>query len=285
MKTVLPKQCDWIQDSASHFDPERSTVTTRSGTVLKYDYLVLAMGLQLNYNQIKGCVDALQNDPQVCSIYSPKYVTNVRTAIDSLKSGNAIFTFPNTPIKCAGAAQKICYLTEEIISKKGLRDKVQFIYNTAPGAIFANPYYAEALQKLVVSRNIHWNKLRNLVEIRSDKKEAVFEIMDNGKGSGKTDTFQYSMLHVAPPMSTPSELWDTPLVDKTNFVDVNKSTLQHTKFKNVFALGDCANTPTSKTAAACSSQIYVVAKNLQLVMNGKDPDIKYDGYTSCPILV
>jgi len=61
------------------------------------------------------------------------------------------------------------------------------------------------------------------------------------------------MLHVAPPMSTPSVLWNTPLVDQTNFVTVDKHTLQHVKYKNVFALGDCASAPTSKTGAACST--------------------------------
>jgi NADH dehydrogenase FAD-containing subunit len=285
MQAVLPKHCVWVQDSATEFDPDNCTVTTSNGTVLKYDFLVVAMGLQLNYHQIKGCTDALDSDPAVCSIYSPKYVKKVRTAVDSLSSGNAIFTFPNTGIKCAGAAQKICYLSEEIISKKGMRNKVKFIYNTAPGVIFTNPYYAAALEKLADSRNIHWNKLRNLIEIRSEKKEAIFEIMENGCSTGKTEIFKYSMLHIAPPMSTPSQLWKTPLVDKTNFVDVNKSTLQHTKYKNVFALGDCANTPTSKTAAACASQVSVASKNLQMAIDGKDPEKKYDGYTSCPLLV
>ena len=51
-------------------------------------------------------------------------------------------------------------------------------------------------------------------------------------------------------MSSPRELWNTPLVDETRFVNVNKDTLQHNKYKNIFAIGDCGNTPTSKTAAA-----------------------------------
>jgi len=62
---------------------------------------------------------------------------------------------------------------------------------------------------------------------------------------------QYSLLHVTPPMSTPSVLWDSPLVDKSNYVSVDKHTLQHVKYKNVFAVGDCSTAPTSKTAAAC----------------------------------
>lgn len=40
------------------------------------------------------------------------------------------------------------------------------------------------------------------------------------------------------------------LSNDAGFVEVNKDTLQHVKFPNVFAIGDCSNTPNSKTAAA-----------------------------------
>jgi len=65
------------------------------------------------FGQVIGCQDAIDNDPSVVSIYSSKYVQKVKPAVESLKDGNAIFTYPSTPVKCAGAAQKICYLSEE----------------------------------------------------------------------------------------------------------------------------------------------------------------------------
>ena len=40
------------------------------------------------------------------------------------------------------------------------------------------------------------------------------------------------------------------LVDAAGFVDVDAETMQHVKYKNVFAMGDCANLPTAKTGAA-----------------------------------
>lgn len=45
------------------------------------------------------------------------------------------------------------------------------------------------------------------------------------------------------------------LTDASGFVDVNKETLQHVTYKNVFALGDCSSVPTSKTAAAVGKYI------------------------------
>jgi len=60
-------------------------------------------------------LEALEDpNSDVCSVYAPEYAGNVHPAIDRLKAGNAVFTFPVMPIKCPGAAQKICYIAEEI---------------------------------------------------------------------------------------------------------------------------------------------------------------------------
>jgi NADPH-dependent 2,4-dienoyl-CoA reductase/sulfur reductase-like enzyme len=40
------------------------------------------------------------------------------------------------------------------------------------------------------------------------------------------------------------------LVDAAGYVNVNKETLQHMNYKNVFGIGDCTNIPVAKTAAA-----------------------------------
>ena len=70
-------------------------------------------------SQVKGLKEALQRDPQVCSNYHPSYVLKTFPALEATQNGNAIFTVPNTPIKCAGAPQKIMYLGEEIFRKVG----------------------------------------------------------------------------------------------------------------------------------------------------------------------
>jgi NADPH-dependent 2,4-dienoyl-CoA reductase/sulfur reductase-like enzyme len=48
--------------------------------------------------------------------------------------------------------------------------------------------------------------------------------------------------------------WDfvakSALADQAGYVDVDQSSLQHKKFKNVFSLGDASSLPTSKTMAA-----------------------------------
>ena len=65
-------------------------------------------------------------------------------------------------------------------------------------------------------------------------------------------------------------LKNSPLSDAAGFVNVNKDTLQHVKYPNVFSLGDCSNVATSKTAAAVAAESEVVRRNLMSYVNGKE---------------
>lgn len=58
------------------------------------------------------------------------------------------------------------------------------------------------------------------------------------------------MLHVTPPMGPNSAIKSSLLADGSGWLNVNKETLQHMKYPNVFGIGDCTNLPTAKTAAA-----------------------------------
>ncbi len=52
MFQVLPKDAVWIQDEAVGFDPDNNLVRVGSGDELEYEYLVIAMGIQLNYHKV-----------------------------------------------------------------------------------------------------------------------------------------------------------------------------------------------------------------------------------------
>ena len=80
---------------------------------------------------------------------------------------------------------------------------------------------------------------------------------------------QYDMIHVTPPMGPPDCLLGSPISDGNGFVDVDKITMRHKKYPNIFALGDCANSPNGKTAAAVAGQSGVIKENLFALLNGK----------------
>ncbi|XP_067874438.1 sulfide:quinone oxidoreductase, mitochondrial isoform X2 [Heterodontus francisci] len=278
--SVIPSGVTWIKSSVQEFDPDKNLVRTDDGKEVSYKYLIVALGLQLQYNKIKGLPDGF-NENKIGSNYSVDFVEKTWRALQDFGEGNAIFTFPNTPVKCAGAPQKIMYLSEHYLRKTGKRPKANIIYNTSLPVIFGVKKYADVLLGIVEARNIDVNYRLNLIEVRTDKREAVFETLDY---PGETKTFQYEMLHVTPPMGPHDVIQKSALADAGGWVDVDKENLQHKKYLNVFGIGDCTNLPTSKTAAAVAAQSAILSKTISLVMKNQKPTDKYDGYTSCPLV-
>ncbi|CAI2352388.1 unnamed protein product [Caenorhabditis sp. 36 PRJEB53466] len=272
---------------------KQSDLIPKNATLIKdkacdeifYDYMVVAVGLQLRFDMIKGAVEALET-PGVCSNYSPFYVEKHFREASNFKGGNAVFTFPNTPIKCAGAPQKACYITDSILRQRGVRDKARMIYATSLKRLFGIESYLRSLEEVARDKEIDVRTRRNLIEVDSNQKIAIFELMDeDSRPTGKTEKIEYSLLHIGPPCSSPEALRTSELADKSGFMDVDPGWLQSKRFQNVFGVGDCMNTPNAKTAAAVSSHLKTIERNLSQVMNGNPPCTRYDGYASCPLVV
>lgn len=275
----IPNGSTWIKDRVTEFDPDANQVVTNSGKRIGYDFLVVCPGIQIDWDKIKGLPESIGKDG-VCSNYSYEYVDKTWEFIRKTKQGNAIFTQPNTPIKCGGAPQKICYLAEDYFRINGLRDKIEVKFITASPTIFGSPYYAPTLAKHCEDTGIITKFKMNLTEIRPNSKEAVFQNLDTGDEVIE----HYDLLHVTPPMSSPDFIKRSPLANSAGWVDVDKETLRHTKFENIFGLGDASSLPTSKTGAAIRKQVPVVVENLLNQRNGKPLTAKYNGYTSCPLV-
>lgn len=102
LASLVPNHISLIAENVKAFSPTSSSITTTTGRDVTYDTLVVAAGLQINYDAIKGLPAALA-DPNsgVSTIYSSS-CDKVWTDIENLKSGNAVFTQPSGIVKCAG---------------------------------------------------------------------------------------------------------------------------------------------------------------------------------------
>lgn len=279
MVDVIPQGVEWIRDRVMAFEPEHHAVVLASGRRVTYEQLIVAPGIQLDWHKIEGLEGHVGKDG-ICSNYSYETVDSTWQNLRELKGGVALFTFPNTPIKCAGAPQKIMWLAEHHFRRRGIRDKVEVHY-AAPGArIFGVDKYARALEKLVSERDVKTHFRRNLVAVRPKSKEAVFENLDDKS----TETIRYDMLHVTPPMSAPDFVKRSPLANAEGWVDVDMYTTQHVRYPDVFSLGDASSMPNSKTGAAIRKQAPVLVENLMAHRAGKPLEARYDGYASCPLV-
>ena len=278
--SVIPAGTTWIQQMVSGFKPEENKVTLADGTDVGYDYLIAAPGIQLNWGEIKGLKENLGKNG-VCSNYSFETAPYTWECIQKTRSGKAIFTNPHTPIKCGGAPQKIMYLAADYFKKHGIDSQVEFW--SGGTRVFGVEKYENTLKKVIARYGIHTQFFVKLDEIDGPNKKAKFV----GIGEANKDQeywVEYDMIHVTPPQSAPDFIKKSPLANAAGWIDVEKHTLQHAIFKNIFACGDAAALPVSRTGAAIRKQAPVLVSNLLAVMKGKSMSASYDGYSSCPII-
>ena len=283
MKQVMPKGATWIQDAAAEIDPENNTVTTQSGDTFGYEFLVMAAGLQLNWDGIPGLADSVgQPGTGVVSNYSYDTCESTWDAIqDFPQGGTALFTEPTMGVKCGGAPQKIMYLSDDAFRRQGVREGSRIAFMKAKGSLFSSRPYEETLYEVVERKGIELNLMTELTALEPSSKQATFQHLE----SGEEMTIDYDMIHVVPPMQAPDFIVESPLSDEEGFVSVDPGTLQHTEYDNVFGLGDNSNLPTSKTGAAIRKQAPVLVDHLTATMNGTEPSNgTYSGYTSCPLV-
>ncbi|WGK94420.1 MULTISPECIES: FAD/NAD(P)-binding oxidoreductase [Flavobacterium] len=303
----IPQNTTWIKEAVVTFSPEKNTVACTNGTEITYDYLVVCPGIQLDWKKIDGLTETLGKN-EVSSNYSFNTAPYTWELIKNFKGGTAVFTNPATPIKCGGAPHKIMYLACDYWRKKGILDQCDVHYVSGAGVIFGVPEYAETLKKKVAQYNIKVHFGANVTAIDGKSKTIFFESKEQPKDlETKFSTLQascygitenqaeasiskvslnFDICHTVPPQSAPDFIKKSPLADANNplgYVEIDKHTMQHSRFKNIFALGDCTNAPCSKTGAAIRKQAPVVVENLLQLIANHPVTASYDGYSACPI--
>lgn len=283
---VIPSGVKWIQESVAKIDAVSQTVELQNSKKIHYDFLVVATGLILRWDKIEGLGNHL-GSRGICSIYDFNQAEATYNMIKNFDGGEALFVMPPTPIKCAGAPQKIMYLAEEIFRECKIRERTNVTFAAAGKVIFGIPEFAKPLEAIVKERNIITKFSHKIVGVDAENQMAVFEVPQSD-GSVKKESLKYDLLHLVPPMSAHSFIAESDLAvqdgDQKGWLSVDKFTLQHTKYKNIFGVGDVTGVPNSKTGAAVRKQYPVVVQNLLSVMKGAEPTAKYDGYSSCPLV-
>ncbi|KAJ9209427.1 hypothetical protein DTO166G4_8960 [Paecilomyces variotii] len=286
LDSLVDPKLKFYNDSVSQFTPEENIVKLGNGEQVSYEQLVVAPGITLNIDSIKGLPEALANpDALVASIYSYDTCDRVFENVKKFQKGDALFTQPTGVIKCAGAPQKIMWLALDHWKRAGLYNpsnpssgSIQISFATGLPGMFGVPKYSKTLEELRKERGVEGLFQHDLVAIEGNT--AVFARPDGQEQVKK----HFDFLHVTPKMGPHAFVKNSPLADAAGFVAVDQATTRHTKYSNVWSAGDASSLPTSKTAAAITSEAPVLVRNLLQTMEGKELDAAYDGYTSCPLL-
>lgn len=292
----MPSGAKWVKDSAVFVDTQKNVVKTAKSGDIAYDFLVVAPGLQINWNAVEGITyDTIGQGDAYC-IYDHAAAVKTWQGIQKFveKGGRGVYTDTYTKHKCGGAPKKICLLTEHRFRKNGNRDKASFEFYTASKELYDVPYFTPRLLQIYKQRGIGLNLNTRVKGVDTAAKKVYFTRTAKNPDTNKVESIDfvkdYDFLHFLPPMSAPDFIKESGLSDTEGshaaegWVATDKETLVHKKFNNIICLGDVAGIPTSKTSAAIRKQVPIAAKNLCRLMEGKAPEFKYDGYAACPII-
>ncbi len=286
---LQPAGVEWVRDMVTAFDPAANAVVTARGQRIAYDYLVVAVGTHQDWERIEGMDLKAIGHNGLTSVYPSAAAAAATWAeMDRFrqKGGQAVMTLPATPIKCAGAPLKMTFMVRDRLAQAGTLAQSQVDFYSSLPSVFG----VKAVNDNVLQR---WQALgvgvqftQSLQAIDIGARRATFVRPD-----GTRTEVPYDFLHVAPPMRAPDAVKNSDLAWKEGpmaaggWLEVDKSTLQHRRYPNVFGLGDINGTPRGKTAATVKKSAPLVAQHLADVIAGREPGQKFDGYTSCPLIV
>jgi sulfide:quinone oxidoreductase len=282
-ESVTPQGVTWIHDAAAGIDAAANTVTLASGSTVAYGQLVVCPGLQYDWDAVPGLAEAVRS-PSGASHYEFDLAPKAWTLLSRMTSGTAVFTMPAGPIKCGGAAQKPMYLACDYWREQGLLDRIRVVMVQPYPTVFGVPEVDRELDRKIAEYGIELRTNSELVGVDAAGQTATIRDL----AAGTVEDLHYDVLNAVPPQSAPDWLKATDLPaagDTGGFVEVDRQTLRHLRYPNVWSLGDAAGTTNSKSGGALRKQTKVVAKNLVAARKGKRLPAKYNGYSVCPFTV
>jgi len=298
---LLPDNVKWLQESVVAFDPKNNLIHTDKSAELKYDFLVVALGVEYDYSRIKGLNSGMIGKDGISSVYFNDTIKGSAKGGDITKEWfsqiynkalkkevKVICSEPDTPIKGVGTSLDILFLGNDIVKGNGplfkndVHKNVKFTFAKADKKIFAIKGFDLAINKEIDSqKNIDTLLGYNLIGIDAKKKLATFSMKD------KELKIKYDFIHITPAMQAPKVLRDSPLSIKEGkykgYLAVDKKTLQHLEYKNVFGLGDVLGISLGKTGGSAQKQSVVIQDNVALAIEGKKLSMEFSGYTISPI--
>ena len=286
-RDYVPSGVELIEEAVAEIDPEGRKVVTATGKPVPYDYLIVATGLRLDYAAIEGMdVEQIGNNGLGSIYHSPEKAAATWQAMSKFadSGGVGVFLRPGTEMKCAGAPLKYTFLTDDHLRRRGNRGKAEIIYNANNKVLFSVPIVHEKVRMLFEERDVKVNYERTLAAIDLGKRIATFMTAE-----GPVE-LQYDFINVIPPMRAADAVRNSPLPWQEGnwaadgWIEVDKHTLRHKRFDNVFAVGDVAGVPKGKTAASVKWQVPVAVDHLVAQIEGRESQAHYGGYTSCPLI-
>jgi len=268
LQTITKKGIDFINEEIVKIDPQNKTVTTKSRE-LQYDYLIIALGVELAPEQIPG----LSNNGLI--LYELKDGPKMRDAVKRMKSGKIAMAIMGIPYKCPPAPYEAALLIRSMLKDTGASDsvKIDFFSPTPITLPAGGPQVSEELLQLLKSKNIEFHGSHKTISV--GPKTLKFEESVAG----------FDLLIAVPPHKVPSVVVEAGFAEKGKFIPVDRTC--KTNFENVYAIGDVNQIMVTDKIAVPKAGIFAegegvtVAKNIISKIKSEQEKVIFDGKGGC----
>lgn len=276
-RSVTPKGCSWIQDSAVAVDPHARVATLASGRTHGYRDLVLGAGLVPDDEALPGIADALRS-PAVASNYLD-HAEKTWDLVRGMRSGHAVFTVPRPPVSCTGTTIKPLFLAAAHWKRAGCLGDIDITLIVDRTGLVDVPDLDDRLNRCLDELKVRVLHRTSVTKVDPGRTELTVMGPD-----GEPHSVPYDLLHLVPPFRGPAWLADSDLtdVDRHGVVDVDPCTFRHRVHPDVWAVGDGAGVDTDPSGGALRRQVKILVDNVLAARSGGKLD-EYDGYTVAPV--
>ena len=253
LKQLEKHNVKFIQSEVSGIDPNLQQVELHNQKI-DYDYLIVSLGMQIRPDLIPGFTEASIHPWELDG------AVRLRDALASFKEGRIVVGVPLGPYRCPPAPYETQWMLDSYFKKRGIRDRVQIEYFTRdpePAGEHRNP--SVWMDDESRRRNIkqHYEFVVRSIDPEAKVVSGLYKY-----------NIPYDLLIMIPPHRPVQVLFDCGLADTESGIRVDYETLR-TKWDNVFAIGDCADMPASKSGGVAHQEADILAHNLTVEITGK----------------
>lgn len=272
-RDFFPPGVEVIFSGIELIETEKNHVKLENGQVLKYDFLVIATGSQINPEETEG----LKNGGWLKNIFDFYTVEGACALSHFLKywgGGRLVLNIVEMPIKCPVAPLEFVFLADWWFTEQGIRDKVEIeLVTPLPGA-FTKPRASKLFGDFLDKKNIIITPEFNTGRVDSENNKII---------SWDEQEIPYDLLVTIPTNMGSEVIARSGLGDELNFVPTDKHTLQSKAHENIFVIGDATDLPSSKAGSVAHFQADILFENLLSAMEGRGLRAQFDGHANCYI--
>lgn len=272
-KRYISGGINFVIDPIKRIDHENNRVETNGGS-FQYDWLIIGTGCRLAPEENEGLMDEWGRN--AFSFYTTETAAQLSHAMSNFEGGKLLMCVAELPFKCPVAPIEFIFLADWYFRQKGIRHKVDLHLSTPFPQCMPNwPKGRVVMLEAAKRKNITLSTGFALQEVNRDGK-----YVQSFSGE-KTD---YDMLVVVPTNAGDEVIVDSGMDDGSTYVPTDKHTLKALNHKNIYVIGDATNIPTSKAGSVAHYEAEIITHNLLAEINGREPEPKYDGHSTCFIV-